>query len=276
MAGVSIEALGLRFVWECLKTYWGSCAFGLVFLVGTIFAVCFGKRKISRMFFWYTVFLAVTVYNPLAVKIVVPRLNFTNEYYRFFWILPVVPVIAYYMVELIAKVKEKWKKGLCLAAILIACAVIGTPLDGVVTDFSMIENIYKVPNALPAVCDVIHADSESENPKVVFENGLNNVARQYDASLYLVLYRDAVLFRAGSTVTKKYGDDNEWYQRQKVIMDVVYYQLETEAEEFRKVLDETGTEYLVLEEGLSNHDFIQACGCEVIAQTEGYIVYRWK
>lgn len=275
MAGVSIEELGLSFVWECLKEYWGSCAFGFVFLIGTFLAAVLGKKKIYRMILWYTVFLAVTVYNPVVVKIVIPILNSDNEYYRFFWILPVIPVIAYYIVELIEKLNGTLKKGVCLTAILFLCVLLGTPMQGVVSGFSMIKNIYKVPNDLRAVCDVIHADTEKENPKVVFSSELNHVARQYDPSLSLVLYRDAVLYRAGSTVTKKYSDENEWYQRQKIIMDVTYYQMEMEAEIFQNALNETETEYLVLSVNLTNHDFIRACGCEAIAQTDEYVVYRW-
>lgn len=276
MATVSVEGLGLTFVWECLKEYWGSCAFGLIFLIGTLLAVLIEKKQICRMILWYIVFLILTVYNPLVVKIIVPILNFNSEYYRFFWILPVIPVMAYYIIELLGKLRGTLKKCISLLVILFACMILGTPIQGIVSEFSMIENIYKVPNDLRAVCDVIHADSESENPKVVFSNELNNVARQYDASLSLVLYRDAVLFRAGSTVTKQYREDNKWYQRQKIIMDVVYYQMEMELKTFRKALNETGTEYLVLNVDLTNHDFIRECGCEAIAQTEDYVVYRWQ
>lgn len=276
MSGVSIEGLGLAFVWECFKEYWGSCAFGFIFLIGMLFAVIIKKDKISRMFLWYTIFLVLTVYNPVLVKIIIPILNFDNEYYRFFWILPVIPVLAYYITALIWKINGTLKKGICLAAILLVLAFLGTPIQGVVTNFSMIENIYKVPNDLRAVCDVIHADSEKENPNVIFSNELNTVARQYDASLNLVLHRDAVLFRSGSTVATKYREDNKWYQRQKTLLDVVYYEMDMEPEVFKKALQETGTDYLVLTVNLSNHDFIRACGAEAIAQTDGYVVYRWQ
>ena len=53
------------------------------------------------------------------------------------------------------------------AAALTGFVILGNPLDGVVTNFAMAENIYKVPNDLRAVCDVIHQNQENDFPRVV-------------------------------------------------------------------------------------------------------------
>ena len=63
---------------------------------------------------------------------------------------------------------------------------------------------YNQHNELRSVCDVIHQDCDKEQPKVVFDNELNLVARQYDPSLILVLDRNFILYRAGSTVVGNY------------------------------------------------------------------------
>ena len=52
--------------------------------------------------------------------------------------------------------RKTWIKVLMAAAVLTGFVILGNPLDGVVTNFAMAENIYKVPNDLRAVCDVIH------------------------------------------------------------------------------------------------------------------------
>ena len=36
MAGVTIQELGLRFVDACMRLYWGSCWYPLLFAVGLI------------------------------------------------------------------------------------------------------------------------------------------------------------------------------------------------------------------------------------------------
>lgn len=278
MADVTIKELGLRFVQVCLEQYWGGCLFLLLFAAGIIWSLICHRKKEAMIFLGYTVFLVLTVYNPFFVKYVVPKVNFENEYYRFFWLLPVVPAVAYYAVRLMFAVKNKWGKALMalvLAGVIIAS---GTPIPGVTQDFALADNLYKVPDDLRAACSVIHADSEKENPRVVFSNDLNPLARQYDASLRLVLNRNAVLYRAGSTVAGKVNEKSSWYRRQRVIMDVVYYEQKVRLKKFRFVLRKTRTDYLVLPLTLTNHEFIRKAGCEPIAQTEHHVIYRfdWK
>ena len=275
MAGVTIKELGLRFVQVCMENYWSGCLLPVFFLLGVLWDIFYRKRKESKVFLYYLIFLALTVYNPILVKYIVPKVHFENEYYRFIWILPVVPGAAYYAVRIIEAIHFRWLK--VVAALVLAGVVVvtGTPIPGIVQNYAMAENIYKVPDELRAVCDVIHQDSHKEQPKVVFDNELNMIARQYDPSLILVLNRNFVLYRAGSSVVGNY-ENMKAYQIQKVIMDVVSYQMDVGIENFRNVLKKTETDYLVLPVSLPNHDYIRQAGCTPIAQTEKYIVYKFE
>lgn len=167
MAGVTIQELGLRFVDACMRLYWGSCWYPLLFAVGLICTLVLGRKRKSGIFVGYTVFLLLTVYNPLVVKYLIAKVKFENEYYRFIWILPVIPAVAYYGVRLVTAFRKTWIKVLMAAAVLTGFVILGNPLDGVVTNFAMAENIYKVPNDLRAVCDVIHQNQENDFPRVV-------------------------------------------------------------------------------------------------------------
>ena len=69
MAGVTIEELGLRFVQICMENYWSGCLLPVFFLAGILWDIFYRRRKESRVFLYYLVFLALTVYNPvLAVS----------------------------------------------------------------------------------------------------------------------------------------------------------------------------------------------------------------
>lgn len=185
MAGVTIEELGLRFVQICMENYWSGCMLPVFFLAGILWDIFYRRRKESRVFLYYLVFLALTVYNPVLVKYVIPKVHFESEYYRFIWILPVIPGAAYYAVRIVEAVRFRWLKA--VTALILAAVIVttGTPVPGIAKDYVMAENIYKVPNELRSVCDVIHQDCDKEQPKVVFDNELNLVARQYDPSLIL-------------------------------------------------------------------------------------------
>ena len=108
MAGVTIQELGLRFVDACMRLYWCSCLYPLLFAVGLICTLVLGRKRKSGIFVGYTVFLLLTVYNPLVVKYLIAKVKFENEYYRFIWILPVIPAVAYYGVRLVTAFRKTW------------------------------------------------------------------------------------------------------------------------------------------------------------------------
>lgn len=275
MAGVTVSGFGLRFVQECMRQYWGNCFFPAFFIAGIIWSFLRHRKQEGAVFLGYAVFLALTVYNPIVVKYVIPKLGFELEYYRFIWLLPVIPGVAYYAVKLIWSLKKNsWRAAaFVLAAVVLMAA--GEAKDGVVNGFSGIENVYKVPNDLIEICEYIHGDCEGENPRVVFEMGLNTVARQYDASLHLVLNRDAVLYRAGST-SVSVNTESASYQRQKVIMDAIYYNEAIEDEQLADALNQTGTEYIAVELESECQDQLKRIGAEEIARTEEFVVYRYS
>ena len=107
MAGVTIKELGLSFVKVCMEQYWGNCMFPLLFLGMLIGILVRYKDRTPRIFLYETIFLMLTVYNPILVKAFIPKLDFENEYYRFIWILPVIPGVAYFAARLVFAVKNR-------------------------------------------------------------------------------------------------------------------------------------------------------------------------
>ena len=275
MAGVTIQELGLRFVDACMRLYWSSCWYPLLFVVGVICTLIWGRKRNSRIFIGYTLFLLLTVYNPLVVKYMIPRFKFENEYYRFIWIIPVVPAVAYYGVRLVTMFKKKWLRVLLAIAVSVGFMILGNPLDGVVTNFAMTENIYKVPNDLRAVCDVIHQNQENDFPRVVFDNGLNSIVRQYDAGIATVISRNASIYRAGSTVAGTYDEDSSFYKRQKALLDVIDYHIYEDKEGFRSALKKSKTDFIVTLTEQTDNEWLTDCGCELIAQTESHLIYKY-
>lgn len=275
MAGVTIQELGLNFVSACMKLYWGSCWYPVLFAVGLVCTLIRGRKRKSVIFVGCTLFLLLTVYNPLVVKYLIAGAKFENEYYRFIWILPVIPAVAYYSVRLVTALKRKWQRILMTGLVLACLVALGNPLNGVVKNFSMAENIYKVPDDLRAVCDVIHQNQEGDLPRVVFDTGLNSIVRQYDAGIATVISRNASIYRAGSTVAGTYDENSSFYKRQKALMDVIDYHIYDDKKGFKKALEQSKTDFVVTPVGQVDHEFLTDCGCELIAQTENYYIYRY-
>ena len=99
MGGITIEELGMKFVDACMKLYWGPCWYPVLFAIGLIATLIWGRKKSSMIFIGCSAVLFLTVYNPVVVKYIIAKLGFDKEYYRFIWLLPVIPGVAYYGVK---------------------------------------------------------------------------------------------------------------------------------------------------------------------------------
>lgn len=277
MGGITIEELGMKFVDACMKLYWGPCWYPALFAIGLIATLIWGRKKNSMIFIGYTAVLFLTVYNPVVVKYIIAKLGFDKEYYRFIWLLPVIPGVAYYGVQAVGFFRKKWVKAAAVAVLTGIFVLLGNPLDRVVTNFAFAENIYKIPSELIQVCETIHENQKNQGKmaRVVFDGTLNNEVRQYDASIRLIISRNASIYRAGSNVTGVYDENSNSYKRQKALLDVVDYQIYDDMEAFRKALKKTKTEFVVVSKNEELQKVLEENGCELIGETNTYNIFRF-
>lgn len=76
MGGITIEELGMKFVDACMKLYWGPCWYPVLFAIGLIATLIWGRKKSSMIFIGCTAVLFLTVYNPVVVKYIIAKLGF--------------------------------------------------------------------------------------------------------------------------------------------------------------------------------------------------------
>ena len=144
------------------------------------------------------------------------------------------------------------------------------------TNFAMAENIYKVPNDLRAVCDVIHQNQENDFSKGCFLTAvLTALCDSMMRGIATVISRNASIYRSGSTVAGNYDENSSFYKRQKALLDVIDYHIYEDKEGFQAALKKSKTDFVVTQIGLVDHDFLTECGCELIAQTESCYIYRF-
>jgi len=274
MAGVSAAEQGLKFVWACFTTYWGSCLFPLLFAAGMIWTLIRHRSRTPIVLAVYTASLCLTVYNPLLANIAVSKLHLENEYYRFFWLLPVIPGVAYYAVLLVFGRKARWQRLLMAAAAAVMIIRCGVPIEGVTVHFSAAENLYKVPSYFMDLCEDIHEDSGRRTSRVALPYELIVIARQYDASLRLVIPRDIALFRMGSAVIHV-NEEGNYYQTRKPIMDLLFFDEEVPAEELKEALTKAKSRYIVVDSSYNANELLREAGAVEVAQEWKYTLYRF-
>ncbi len=278
------------FAMRCFSLYLGDGRWlALLFLAGLVLIAWKRSGKPERLLLWGTLLLVLTVYNPLIVRIVVPRLVDPEVYYRLFWLLPMAIGAAYFVVRLMVLCPYKAGKA-AIGAAFIACALlVGQPNAFLFANLHRPENIYKVPSALIWACDEIHKDfaqhkdemkesyknfPEESTPRVVFAEGLEVFARQYDPGIYLALNRDSRLRYNGSQVVGEAKSKKDT-RRTRRILDVLNGKTTVKIEKFKTAMRRKKASYLVIEAGSSCHAYLLEVGCEVIGEGGGYVLYRY-
>ena len=273
--------LNLFFLWKCLRVYWGKVwPLPLLFLagMGLCLVICLRKKKTvpGVILLYWTLVLAVLIYNPLSVRLMVPRIVKKAFFYRLFWLIPVIPGLAY-LFTLCAEVLRGRSRKILAATVILAGLFLIFPVNGeLLKGIRRPDNIYKIPDSVVFACEEIHRDYTDEErlPKTVWAFELEVYVRQYDPSIRLTIGRNTRLRYAGSVMVGK-AKKNKKYMRRVSILDGINDTGEVTVKAFRKAMKKTHTDYLVIPVSYTSHDFLKKAGCTVTAENDDVVVYRF-
>ncbi len=277
------------FIVHVMDRYFGDGRlFPALFALGLIYTLFRQKREGARLLGWITLILGITIYNPLVIKKIVPALVRQDIYYRLLWLLPVAIGCAYYVVLLAVKMPAKWMKVLVLAFFIGAAAFTGS-INANLKLLTLPDNIYKVPEALIWVNEVIHQDYEENkeqikasyskfyehlSPRCVYEDELEVFAPQYDTTIHLGINRDMRLYYNG-VESMTINPNKATYKYCRRILDVLNSKSKVSLKRFHKAMKKRKINYLVVNTGKPCHEYLIKAGCTVIGEDKGYTVYRY-
>lgn len=296
-----LGTLGWRFVEYCFHNYEGTCKFMWFFGLAVIYLLFRRKESKARVFFIpYLFVLLLTVFNPFLMKPLVGRLGLTNEYYRFFWLVPVVLVIPYVMTRLVMERKKKWVQALILVLCVFLLYATGTTLKS--KNYPVAENIYKIPQELIEINQIIEDDFKEkdlwEEKRVIYDLDLNIVARQYDPSINITVPYETMM-TVRSTGQGPQEGEPAWTQARKVLAEALILERSFEEQEenwaflmeemgvknpveiFMWALNVTKTQYIVYPihgalDGNQADNYITAGGCYEVGRTENYVIWCYS
>jgi len=276
------------FALRCLQVFFGYRYLLAAVLAGGYLYLLLRRRK-SRAFILFTgsVILAVVIFNPILQPILI-RLSNTSTFYRLFWTVPFPFLGAFFLALLVEKIPEgkKWSRpGKVIAGVLAAVLIVATQpvYSQLQLNFRKPENYYKVPNQLIYACNEIHRDFEAKfgpavpsdpktSPGVFFPEGLDVYARQYDASLRVMMSRNKLLRYFGSQVVGEESEERQEGWRTK-ILNVIYSGDAVSTADLKEGLRYTRTRYLVIPLFYTCHEQLLEAGGEVVAEGNGLVIY---
>ena len=127
-----------------------------LFLLAVIWLWVTEKRKEIKIVFVYMPVTVLAIFLfPVTAKIMDAVLG-EEIYYRFMWLWPIVPTIAYATVQLWRAVKEQSR--ILVVVVISLIIILSGKLMYTNENYSIAENQYHVPQAVVDICDDIRID----------------------------------------------------------------------------------------------------------------------
>lgn len=225
------------------------------FLVAAVLYVLVRKRARKHAgFFAYTVVaLLLLIFNPI-IAMVAEKMMEGSVYWRVFWTLPLLPLVAYAVTDVVWERKEWWMR---LFACVMFAGMIFAGGKWIYTseNYTKAENTYKVPDQAAGVCGLILEDGA--RGRAIVHPDLITYIRQYSADVTMLYGRKGY--------SEKIVPVIEALQQQTI--DVEY--LEQTAESYECV-------YIVVKADADFTSAPQEIGWDLLGDTGMYCVYSRK
>ena len=263
---------GFGYLEACLSYYSENCAYFMLYLAALVFVALKGTKREKQIFLPGAVLLLLTVYNPVLPVLLDKIFDVNSEYYRFFWIAPVIVLVPYIAVKLIFLSQDK--KQTAVVSVLLAAVFLLSGNFLYKNGYVPATNIYKMPDEMIQISELIHEDAAVEYPKAFLEYEYNMQMRQYDPKMLLTIDREDYLYAVSNPYTEEMLQDEEHPQYRLLAALIRYQSVETDA--FLAALDETNTEYIVLSKNNLMVPFLEAAGLTALNCTNDHIIFKYK
>lgn len=248
----------MNYITNLFKLYAGNGVLMGIYLAAWVVIAVLEKKKENKTAFAFSAwYLPLVIVNPL-VGAVLERLHMLPErIVRIYWLLPVFFAIAYGGALLVQRMEVRFRMGTLFAAVIVMGLIYaGIPI---VTEenFVKAENIYKLPDGVIQIVDMINEDAGDEalERKAAMPLSLSTYARQYDGTLPMLYGR----YPEDDAATKVY----EMMQWESVPVEAV-----------REGAKGEGCRYLVLDDTKEWTDMPDEELLEFVGKYGSYCLYR--
>ncbi len=271
MQGVNVFENGIGYLLKCLNLYTSGTGYFVMYLLAVMYILIKGSRRERELFLWPSAVLVLTVYNPVVPLIIDKLFDISSEYYRLFWIAPVIVLVPYAGAKIISE--ERTLRRRIAAGILVAVMFILGGNFVYAKGFLLSENIYRIPDELIEISDIIHNDSDSEYTRVFFEYEYNMEIRQYDPKILLCIDREDYLYAVNYSYTDEMLEDGE--NPQNRLLALLVRNQDIDEDDFTEALEDTDTQYVVLTKGHPQTYFVKQAGLVQVGETKYHNIFRF-
>lgn len=252
-------------VQTAIAHFWGFNGVGMhfaLFVAAILYLIAVkkaGEDKPRTILGGYSILFAVLYLCPVTAYIIMNYCIGETVYWRMFWLLPLIIVIAYVFVDWLFQTKSKGQFGFFFLAATVVIVLLGEPVY-TKENFYPAENEYKIPQNAIEICTIIENDYKGEGkPKVTVPNELLCYIRQYDAGIKMPYGRNAL---TGHKLGKRETEIYEMMSSGNIEWNTMI-----------RLLKDEKSDYFVYSDGIGVEELEQG-GYVLIQQVNGYSVYH--
>lgn len=282
------EHPGNEYFWHTLRVYLNTFSPAVkIILAGYVLLLILvlirGGAKERLFYVGITVLLIPVALNPWAAWYLVEHFNFSERYFRLFWMIPVVMLYAHAGILLYQKLPKPGKAvlwvllgGLSLLGLLtVRSKSVGLYHGtGEQKPLEIVDNIYKAEDDVVQACDIINSDSDPSTMRyVIYDSKFYIEARAYCGSIVAIL---VPFFTYDWKDLDTAIEEGQW----RSALRSIYTGREgacalhpLNGETLRMVADRANCDYVVLEK-TNPHYALWVENYPVIGITERYIVLK--
>lgn len=253
-----------------MTQYWGQTGFAVLFVLACVYFFLKVSKEKKKAIVVMFVLIWMMCYSNTAVKIS-GIVGYYNEWYRMFWILPVIPVVASFFVSFVENQKNFIFK---IGAIFVLLIVMGvTSIDGTENmSFSMSNTDYGIRSENISIANIIKADGRAVEPHVACEQQVGIEIRLYDPSIFYSISRYTFYYINDRGLDFDYNTVGQIHDKM-ALAKVVIEGRALEEEELIGAIKAEGVDYIVLRNDKLGREYFEGMGIAYCGSTPNYSIY---
>ena len=249
---------------EALQSYNSYC-YLIYYVIATIIILFFGTKQAKRYFGYVQGIYLVTIWNPLFSDIIAKYFTSSATFWRVIWLLPIEFAIAYSIVIIIDKVKNKKIK---IATIVGCLAVIILSGKFVYQKATIIENLENIPQSVINQTNyLLEKGKEKEEIVVLAPIEPHDMAmRQLTSKIKLIYSRSLYIGKI-----KNEEDIQERENLNQLYVDSSIYS----NEEFKQIVQKKNLDWIIVEkENIKFIQYLEQCNIQKECEMDGYFLFH--
>lgn len=243
--------------------YFGNFFWVALFFASFVYIFINSRPRTRKIFVVSLVLFLIFFINPVILQ----NLSVSRQkvFYRFFWILPILPMFGYSVIIL----SKKIKRGIItftIVGVLVLCGILSGSSFVKKTNFAIPQNRFLLKDEILDMAHVL-ADYYDDYDRIVvaMPSGIQTKVRLYDTKIVAAIPRKVYL-------SFQRGDSDNTIKEYLPLIYTTAGKAEYSPEDVKKALEDLNVDAIVVPScGMVN--YMEKCGCSLVANTENYEIY---